>query len=450
MLIRFFLENFLSYNDQVEFSMVPGRGRLFPDHIVRRKKSTGINVLKSAVIYGPNAAGKSNLMKAISFAKKMVILGTKANEPIPLKKFQLNLKNSRKPSKFQFDFKHRDKYYSYGFILDTNQIYEEWLYEINKFREKLLFERKTNSGDVSKVNFGKINSSRSLDKQFLKFVGKGTRSNQLFLTQSIEQNVQDFIYPYEWFDNVLRVIFPDSKYDGIEFFFAQRRNVKDVLLKFLQYFDTGISDIECETYSLQKDLPDIPEDVIVRLRKGLKKKDSKAILTSPKNEKFLVYKDHDEAIKAIRLTSKHRIKDSDKKAVFGINEESDGTQRIIDFLPALISLLSTDSVFFIDEIDRSLHPLLVIKFLEVFLKVSSKTNGQLIVTTHDSNLLDLKFLRKDEIWFIEKNKEEESKMYSLEEFKPRYDKDIKKGYLLGRFGAIPSFEDLNKLGLHKK
>jgi len=446
MLIRYFVDNFLSFNDQTEFSMIPGRSRLLSHHIVKGKKRSDINILNSAIIYGANASGKSNLIKSIDFAKKLIVWGTEPSEQIPLKKFRLDLKSIDRPSKFQFDFKYKGKYYSYGFKLDINRIYEEWLYKINKFSEKLLFERKTKSEAETSIKFGKTLSLKKTDLQFLKFVGKGTRQNQLFLTESIQRNVKYFSDVYDWFDNVLKIIFPNTKFNGIEFFFAKREKIKDILLKFLQYFDTGISDIVCEKYLLEKDLKEIPEDVIEKLKKGLNKKDSRLILSSPKDERYLVYKDGLGELIALRLTSRHPIKGSDKEAILGLNEESDGTQRIVDFLPALINLLSTDCVFLIDEIDRSLHPLLIKKFFEVFLEVSSKTNGQLIVTTHDSNLLNLKLLRKDEIWFIEKNKEGESKLYSLEEFKPRYDKNIQKGYLLGRFGAIPFFRDVKELG----
>jgi len=446
MLIRFFVENFLSFNDQVELTMIPGRGKLLKSHIVKGSKRNDIDILRSAVIYGANASGKSNLIKSISFVKNLVVWGTKTTEAIPLKKFRLDLKSIKKPTKFQFDFKYKDKCYSYGFTLDLNQIYEEWLYQINKSTEKLLFERKTIKENKVIVNFGKISSLKPPDKQFLEFVGKGTRPNQLFLTESIQRNVKYFSDAYEWFDDVLRVIFPNTKYEGIEFFFARREEIKNALLEYLQYFDTGISDIVCEKYVLEEDLKDIPEDKIEKLKKGLNRKNSQAILTSPRDERYLVYKDTNGELKAIRLTTRHSIKNSKKEAIFGLNEESDGTQRIIDFLPALISLLSANNVFIVDEIDRSLHPLLIKKFLEVFLKIGLKTNGQLIVTTHDSNFLDLKLLRKDEIWFIEKNRTGESKLYSLEEFKPRYDKNIQKGYLLGRFGAIPFFKDVNELG----
>jgi len=446
MLIRYFVENFLSFNDQVEFSMIPGRGRLLSHHIVRGEKRSDINILRSSVIYGANASGKSNLIKSMNFARGLIVYGVKPAEAISLKKFRLDLKSVNKPSKFQFDFKYKGKHYSYGFTLDSNRIYEEWLYEINKFSEKLLFERKTTNDSEISIKFGKILSLKKTDLQFLMFVAKGTRPNQLFLTESIQRNVKLFSDVYEWFDDVLSIIFPDTKYDGIEFFFARAEKIKDVLLEFLHYFDTGISNIVCEKYLFEKDLKEIPEDVIEKVKKDLNKPKSIVILSSPQDERYLVYKDVLGDFRALRLTSRHRIKDSKKEAIFEINEESDGTQRIVDFLPFLISLLSTNSVLVVDEIDRSLHPLLVKKFLEIFLKLSSKANGQLIVTTHDPTLLNLKLLRKDEIWFVEKNNESESKLYSLEDFKPRYDKDIQKGYLLGRFGAIPFFRDVKELG----
>jgi len=428
--------------------MIPGKGRLFPNHIVRSKKSTGINVLKSAVIYGPNAAGKSNLIKAISFAKNLIVYGTRVNDKIDLKQFRLSEGNINKPSKFQFDIKHNNKYYSYGFILDSNQIHKEWLYEINKNREKLLFRRTTSKAKITNLEFGK-NLSKRKENQFLKFVSKGTRPNQLFLTESVQRNVKNFYAVYDWFQNVIRIIFPDSKYEGIEFFFSGKKEIKEIILMLIKYFDTGISDIICDEYLLG-DLKGIQDELIERLEKKLNIEDSHSIISSPKGEKYLVHKDEKGSLKALRLTSRHTIKESKEEAIFNIEEESDGTQRILDFLPALISYLTTDCVFFIDEIDRSLHPLLVIKFLNVFFGLSSENNGQLIVTTHDSNLLNLKLLRKDEIWFIEKNKDGESSVYSLEDFKPRYDKDIQKGYLLGRFGAIPFFKNQEELELLKK
>ncbi len=134
-----------------------------------------------------------------------------------------------------------------------------------------------------------------------------------------------------------------------------------------------------------------------------------------------------------------------KDTPFLISEESDGTQRLIDFIPAFYNLLQQDYTYLIDEIDRSLHPSLLCAMI-CKIMAEKGTKGQLIFTSHESNLLDLEIFRQDEIWFVEKdNKFGDTKMYSLSEFKPRYDLDIRKGYLKGRFGAIPFLAKLNDL-----
>jgi len=443
MLIRYFVENFLSFNDLSEFSMISGKGRVLSDHLVRSNSRRGINILKAAVIFGPNASGKSNIIKSIDFAQRLILKGTEAKEMISINKFRLDSKNIDKPSRFQFDIKCGDKYYSYGFLLNFNRIHEEWLFEINKSKEKQLFHRKTiNENDVN-IEFGKLPElTNSKEHQFLEFVAKGTRANQLFLTESIQRNIQYFANVYDWFRNTLTVIFPESKFQGLELYLEKEEDFKRNLIELLQKFDTGISDIECKEYHVDEDFKEIPFHLITNLKKVLNRKGQKVILSSSENRRYLLFKDEkDEKIKVSKLLTKHKIKASGELANFELNEESDGTQRIIDLLPALIKLRNSNNVFIIDELDRSLHPLLVRNFLKEFLKIPSNAYSQLIVTTHDTNLLDLKILRKDEFWFIEKNKEGESHLFSLEEFRPRYDKDIQKGYLLGRFGAIPMIKN---------
>lgn len=130
-----------------------------------------------------------------------------------------------------------------------------------------------------------------------------------------------------------------------------------------------------------------------------------------------------------------------------ISEESDGTRRLLDFIPALHRLQNESGVYFIDEIDRSMHPMLVWKFLDFFLRSCNKVPSQIIVTTHESNLLDLDLVRRDEIWFAEKDGELETRLYSLMDFKVRTDLEIRKNYLNGRFGAVPFLGDFKKLEL---
>jgi uncharacterized protein len=444
MLIRFIVENFLCFNDEAEFSMVAAKGRILKDHVISGKNARDVSLLRTAVIYGANASGKSNLIKSMEFARSLIVKGTPAGEQIPVTKFKLDLKASKRPSRFQFEFKCKDKVYSYGFSLDADCIHEEWLYDRSTPTEKLLFERKSIIGEKTQVTFGKLNYKEDKDEQLLIFTGLGTRPEQLFLTETFQRNTGYFNDIYEWFQKKLIFIFPESAFGGIEFFLKENETLSNEFKKYLLMFDTGISDIITEEYDLEKDRTDIPKEIITNIQKDLKEKDIKALIRSENNSRYALFKNGAEQIKALKLLSKHKIKGTNKEEHFEIKEESDGTQRLIDILPALMTLQSFETVIIIDEIDRRLHPHITKKILEIFLSFKSKS--QLIVTTHETSLLDLKLLRKDEIWFVEKNKDGESSVYSLEEYKPRYDKDIRKGYLLGRFGAIPFLRGKKGLG----
>ncbi|MEK7433689.1 MAG: ATP-binding protein [Cyanobacteriota bacterium] len=443
----------MSFNDEVEFSMIAGKGRTLKEHVIKAKGRNDINLLKNGVIYGANASGKSNLIKAMLFAKDLIIDGTKHNKPIAINNFKLDKNSLNKPSKFEFDIKYKDVVYSYGFTLNSSKIISEWLYEIDKVKDKLIFKRKTLENNDIYIEFGNINFKNKEEKQFIDFVAKGTRKNQLFLTESIERNVksvQDFINVYEWFNEVLSFVFPDSKDFSIIHSLKINNEIQKVIQNFLDIFDTGISQLEPIEVDINKIISSLPSDIIINFSDkflGLEN-GSKGILNI-NNDTYGYSKDKQGNNTMFKLMSKHKSKDLSNDILFELSEESDGTQRLMDIIPILISISLQHQVFIIDELDRSLHPLLISKFLDVFSKIN-KNNSQIIFTTHQSTLLNLDILRKDEIWFIEKNQYGESNIYSLEEYNPRYDKDIRKGYLSGRFGAIPlmenNLEDLVKNG----
>jgi len=174
-------------------------------------------------------------------------------------------------------------------------------------------------------------------------------------------------------------------------------------------------------------------------------KNSAAIIETNKGGRMIVSKNSEDRVSVTELRTRHLSEDG-KLIDFSLNEESEGTQRLIHLLPSLF-LLKQDSekVVFLDELDRRLHPQLSRRFVEVELGCRNK-NNQLIFTTHDTNLLDLDLLRRDEIWFVEKNQQGSSSCYSLAEFKIRPDLKIERGYLNGRFGAIPFFGNIESLG----
>lgn len=447
MLIRFSVENFLSFRDEVELSMVPGKSRKHSEHIISNGKRGSTSVLRTAVIYGANASGKSNLIKAIYFARRLIVKGTRPRRIIHLKPFRFDPIYVNRPTKFQFEFKTHGRTYLYGFTLDTQRIHEEWLYEIAT-SEKLLFERKTDSQHKTQVSTSNIKFESSKDAKFMDFTAMGTRPNQLFLTETIERDMHYFEDVFNWFDRVLTVIFPDTHRSGkLEVDFMTNEDFQQAFQSFLQLFDTGISGIELAEFDLETEA-NIPSELRSQVMEVFENSDEPmhAFIQSPNRGRYLLIKNENNEIGSFKFLTAHKVRGQEQPELLEIGEESDGTQRLFDIVPALMDLLSGERVYVIDELDRSLHPHLSHKIIELFLSNKPQHLSQLIVTTHESSLLDLNLLRRDEIWFVEKDKEGASTVYSLEEFAPRYDKDIQKGYLLGRFGGIPFIKNVENLG----
>jgi uncharacterized protein len=443
MLIQFTIENFLSFKDEATFSMAAGPDPQHADHLSR---SGGTSVLSLAAIYGANGAGKSNLIKAIGFAKELIVGGTRGNKRIAITPFRLG-GDDRIPSKFEFIFTYKGDLYSYGFKLDREQIFEEWLHVTpeGKKKEVMYFERITSTEKETTIDYGPSLKKRSTKRrQFLDFVGEGTRPNQLFLTEAIDRNVEELAPVMDWFQKALIIIPADAPYSGLELDIMNDELCTEFMSDFLKNSGTGINSVITEEIDLdlEGDLRGIPQELIQRM----KAEDTSAMMIGDSHaERALFLKDNDGQFKIVRLKTQHQDENG-SLIEFELREESDGTQRLINLVPALFLLQQeSEAVLLIDELDRRLHPLLARHFLEMAISCRDKSN-QLIFTTHDTNLLDLDLLRRDEVWFIEKNRRGISTLYSLAEFKVRPDLKTEKGYLNGRFGAIPFFGDPERLG----
>jgi AAA15 family ATPase/GTPase len=448
MLIRFSVENFLSFKDEVELSMLPGKGRKHPEHIISSGKRATDNILKAAVIYGANASGKSNLIKAMSFARDIIVTGRRPKQTIPIKPFRFDTACEQKPSKFQFEFSYNSKSYIYGFTLDALRIHEEWLYRFTSTGEKPIFERKTDENNETHIEFSNIKFKNKKEREFFDFTAMGTRPNQLFLTEAIERDIKRFEDIYHWFNKILVFISPNAQREGLEFDFMSDQDFQKSFQNFLQIFDTGISGIKLIEFDLEKEAG-IPDEVLSTLKQQMLQvegHDVRVILHLPDGLTYLILRTNSNEFQAMRFMTIHKVNGENRETFLEVVEESDGTQRLFHLVPVLMELLGGERVVVIDELDRSLHPHLSYKVLELFLNNGREKKSQLIVTTHESSLLNLDLLRRDEIWFVEKNKDGVSNVYSLEEFAPRYDNDIQKGYLLGRFGAIPFIKSVESLG----
>ena len=427
MIVSFSLENWMSFRDQVRFSMVASKERQHGYRVSKLGKYR-TRVLPIAAIYGGNASGKSNFFKALSFAKKLVVKGTQPGSLIPVEPFLLDAKEAEQPSRFGFELLLNDIIYEFSFAVTRKAVLEEKLITITSTSEKVLYDRRG----------GNPNFNNSLAKnEFLKFAFQGTRGNQLFLTNSVSQGINNFRQVYDWFNNTLALIAPDSRFEPFEQFLDEKHPLHSTMNEILPQLDTGITHLEGKEIPFEN-LP-LPEPLKTTLREDVKENMTVHLRTGPIDEQFVVTREGGELI-AKKLVTYHP-QAGGREAKFEIHQESDGSQRVIDLLPAFLQLSENDSsrVYVVDEIDRSLHTLLTRRLLESYLANCSKeTRKQLLLTTHDVLLMDQQLLRRDEIWVAERDATGASSLLSFSEYKDvRYDKNVRKSYLQGRLGGIP-------------
>ena len=433
MLIRFTVENFRSFHKEAILSMLPGRMKKHEHHIIETDNPHQVNVLRTGLLYGANASGKTNLIKAISFARKFIVTGVEAKKRIRVEPFRLAKKDVHAVTKFEFEIIVGSQAYAYGFEIDAKRVHEEWLYAIGQDEETPLFERTTDDDNNVAIVFSNPELLQTDNEQFRQFAAKATRPNQLFLTSSINNNLPDFDTVYEWFQHNLNIIYPTSRPHGIEVMIDNDDQFSNTLSKFLSQMNTGIERVCLHPVDIDSIL--LPAELISAIVDDFNpEEDVRIVLNTPNGRRYVfAFDDETAQLQAFSLGTIRKALDG-REVTFDIFEESDGTQRLVDLFPVLHG--AENQVFIIDELERSLHPNLVRKLIQWFL--DNHSNSQLIVSTHESTLLDLNLLRRDEIWFVEKSPSNESILYSLEEFKPRADLDIRKGYLHGRFGAIPA------------
>jgi len=421
------------------------------DHLAENAAGKGRSVLPIAAIYGANAAGKSNLIKALNFVKDLVVEGTRSNKPILVSPFKLG-DYSKQKSKFEFIFTYQESQYSYGFTLNREQIFEEWLYAVprSKKKEIMYFERITSSEKETILEYGSaLKGKTEKRQQVLEFIAEGTRHNQLFLTEAVDRNVKTLLPVFNWFKEALTIIPAEAEYQGLEVGILSNESFTNFLSEFLKFAGTGIDSISTEEVDLdfEQHFPTMPKSITERLLEKFEEADdnSVAMIVNTRGKRYLLFKNEGDRLRLIQLNTQHRHEDG-HLIDFTIEEESEGTQRLINLIPSLFLLQEeSEKVVFLDELDRRLHPLLSRCFVQTAINCRGR-NNQLIFTTHDTNLLDLDLLRRDEIWFVEKNQQGVSNLYSLAEFKIRPDLKVEKGYLNGRFGAIPFFGDPQSLG----
>lgn len=446
MIIRVVATNFRSYGQETEFSMYPSSNVRRNDWHVH-KQTNGANVLRTAIIYGANGAGKSCLVKALGRLQAMVLKGC-----LPSTAFRDANKYSdqEEPVTIEVEYRMGQNQYSYGVCYRGTLCIEEWLYSTIK-SPTCIFERKYDEHENKiTIKLAAPKKDEAKNKLLTSLLEDNLlKNNELMLSKhDVVKNAQ-MTDAFLWFATKLHVIYPETHSTSI---FDDRYSdsvFKTQSEKLISALDLGINslalkDEDIESFKLGiSEWPELVQgiDKIVRqLSRTAENQhevmiDTGAFTVSLRREgnKYYVRR-----IKAIHEVN-HKLYD------FELKEESDGTQRIFDFVPMVQDVKTEACTYVIDELDRSLHPSLV-RALVTRIVTDRNMKGQLIFTTHDAGLLDGRIFRNDEIWFAEKDREtQNTHLYTLDEFKPRADLDIEKGYLNGRFGAIPFLARLNDL-----
>ena len=416
MLVEFRIKNFCSLRDEQVLSLVATKDKTLQDS---NTQATGISaaptVLRSVVIYGANASGKSNLIKALQYMRGVVTESATAIAPSQIfgvQPFRLDSDSANQPSEFEVTFLLDGVRYQYGFAMTAQRIVGEHLLVYKAFKPQKWFTRRFD------IDTGKDIYEFGSGLKGPKNLWEGaTRPNALFLSMAVQLNSIDLRPVFEWFSNQL-VIFNEqsqlSPQASIQMLkHAQGR--KDIC-NFLTNADLSLSDIEVETRTVPGQ--SVHLDLLV----------GKTEVRVENIEEHKVRFHH---------VTKHGT------AVFDLLEESNGTRNLLFLAGPVLNILRKGLTLIIDELDTSLHTLLVRELVRLFHLSDINTKGaQLVFTTHDTSLLDAPDLfRRDQVWFVEKNQDQASSLINLSEFSPRKNEALERGYLIGRYGGIPFIND---------
>jgi len=400
MILEFSIANFLSYKERVTFSMLANTSSGLDDNYLI---SNDKKILKTAAIYGANASGKTNLFKILTVIILMLRSSNNAdiNAKLPIIPFKFDKESRNKPSEFEIKFILENIRYVYGFIADKNQIIEEYLYYYPNGRETKIFDR-TNVNDYS---------FPQKDANVLNDIALKNAPNKFFIATATNWNYEKTKKPYNFLSMDINTFNNLGELRELAFkqYLKNENKLKEFALDFMKKADFNI-----ENYKVIE--TDVPLEVLASIPDFIK------ISMKEKPKAF---------------TSLFRHKNSDMELTY--EEESMGTQIIFSFIPFIMDALNNKKIVIVDEIDRSLHPYLVEMLVQMFNdKEINKNGAQLIFNTHDTNLLNLNILRRDQIWFTEKdNSSGISDLYPLSDFSVRKSENIEKGYMLGRYGAVP-------------
>jgi AAA15 family ATPase/GTPase len=422
MLVEFSVENYRSFRDKVTLSMLATADDSLPENVTSPAGLEGQRLIRSAVVYGANASGKSNLLMAMEFLRNLVLVSHthQKGQKLNFTPFKMDQGSISRPSRFEIVFIKEKIRYSYGVSLNADRIVDEHLYFYPKGRRSLIFLRK----DTEHYTFNR-------DKVKQKFISESTLGNVLYLSRATQLKYQGTAAAFDWFKDILRTVLriDDSPFEHFSIRLVHKnQRMKSAILKALAEADVGIDDITAVVREMSV------EDVTRRMPPEMRR----LVLDT--------YRPDLGPIEEFRVTTIHKAHTKggkETKVPFQLSEESEGTRRLFMLMGLWLDALEHGRVLIIDELDVKLHILLNELLVRLFHDATqNRRDAQLIFATHNTNLLNQDLFRRDQIWFTERNPNTgSSDLFSVVEFSPRKDKDLQKGYLAGRYGALPFIKE---------
>ncbi len=421
MLVEFSVANFRSIRKRQTLSLA--KSKLKEKGLAQNTFSNaglnGLDLLRASAIYGPNAAGKSNLLLALNVMKKVVVESAsewQRGDELPMEPFRLDPEARKAASEFEVTFISQGSRYQYGFMATTERVIEEWLIAFPKGRAQHWFARQWDqkSGEY----LWQMGNSLQGQKQLWQ---ESTRSNALFLSTAVQLNSQQLQPVYDWFDDTLRMTSVSGWSPGFTATLCDKPKTKAKVLELLRAADIDIDDVAIEKKVF--DSKDLPDDMSDEIRGMVAKKlEGKEVVAE--------------------LNTVHLDSDG-KPVVFDLSDESDGTRKLFSFAGPWLDTLENGYVLFIDELHDNLHPKLVRFLVQLFHSdETNPNNAQLIFTTHETTILTNEVFRRDQVWFCEKDESRSTQLFPLTDFSPRGRDNLEMAYLSGRFGALPYIRQL--------
>jgi hypothetical protein len=436
MLLRLIAENILSFKEATEFNTFPSSKSQSHDN--HKIECGHANVLRMSAIYGANGAGKSNLLNVLELLQTMVKAETLNKLDFNNMPFMFNSVSNEKPMGIAIEFYNNNNIFYYHIEFSHKEVVTEELLLSQKSKDVELFSRNGSEISINSKYVGK-----GINTQFTDALKRIVRPDMLllsFLGKYYSNESSIVSEAYQWFVGKLRLVLPDYAYGFVPHLLDINADFTKLMNTILPDLNTGIHHLKVKKQIISD--KDVTDEHTMQFVKWAKEhpNEPKAIFI-PNDEINIICEDGNVILKS--LVAVHKKIDGSESEI-PLPNESDGTRRLIEYMPLLFDIINSDSVYVVDEIERSLHPIMI---KDIIRKISESetAKGQLIFTTHESCLLDQSIFRPDEIWFAQKDVEQATQLYPLSDFNIHKTANIENGYLDGRYGGIPFLSNLKDL-----